>query len=703
MSCGEIRELLSAHLDGELEEADRRRVEGHLSGCKTCAGELEGLRRAAGLLRALPRETAPAALAVLIHDSLPPDDAPEPVGRISLPTPGPMPALRLRNRILTFPRAAAAVAAGLLVGMALSVAFLTPDRHRAARTPEELAGKDGNMTVAKTNRPREETSLKETDAAVKQEEIEANALADREALRRKSASESERGRRSLLAKGHEDGAKGKAAPTVAVPERPAEFRKGDASKDEKDRELAREAPAKKPLGAAVPADAAPPPAPPMATPRVLRPASPPPPPATPAPSPSTVPVKPSQPGLSTDTMKSERAPAPPAPDMAQANEAVETEPVAPKLGARGLASKAAGPAAEHPSPLKPREVETAPPVQVAQAKQIDRPPSSRIAEPPLPEARGSAAAPAPALKARGEGEGAAQTAGIAQRQVEPGSGRGGGAAEPERRPVVLTLRSADPARQAAMLDGWAYARADLRNAARGPAAGGTDAEGRDKLEEPRAAQAVERPESREGLLPITRVYDLPPADAARLLDRLAEEAKRKGLQVQIDAQGTNALYLTTVPDVTVQAAIGRLALQAQANAPALAYAAEKKAAAENRYREAANEERANRADRAGARQEAPTTADAPMRDAFARRAPTAAPSANGKAPGPAPAASAALPPAVPAGEPARQQQQPKPQTAASAGEAADLYKSAESAKASKALDAKPAPGLVRLVIRLLPQ
>lgn len=49
----EIDEL-SAYLDGELDEADRARVEQHLAGCVECPAVLEDLRRARAALRGLP-------------------------------------------------------------------------------------------------------------------------------------------------------------------------------------------------------------------------------------------------------------------------------------------------------------------------------------------------------------------------------------------------------------------------------------------------------------------------------------------------------------------------------------------------------------------------------------------------------------------------------------------------------------------------
>ena len=45
MSCEDILVLLMGYVDGELEDADRARVEEHLKVCPACARELEGYRR----------------------------------------------------------------------------------------------------------------------------------------------------------------------------------------------------------------------------------------------------------------------------------------------------------------------------------------------------------------------------------------------------------------------------------------------------------------------------------------------------------------------------------------------------------------------------------------------------------------------------------------------------------------------------------
>lgn len=59
MICAEARDQLSAYLDDVLLERDRRVLVEHMSGCAHCQRELERLRQAVDLLRALDRPHAP--------------------------------------------------------------------------------------------------------------------------------------------------------------------------------------------------------------------------------------------------------------------------------------------------------------------------------------------------------------------------------------------------------------------------------------------------------------------------------------------------------------------------------------------------------------------------------------------------------------------------------------------------------------------
>lgn len=60
MQCNNIREMLSAHLDGVLEPSDHTMVTQHLGACPACRSEWEDLRMVVELVRELPEITPPA-------------------------------------------------------------------------------------------------------------------------------------------------------------------------------------------------------------------------------------------------------------------------------------------------------------------------------------------------------------------------------------------------------------------------------------------------------------------------------------------------------------------------------------------------------------------------------------------------------------------------------------------------------------------
>lgn len=61
--CTDVEPLLSAWLDGELDEQETDQVTAHLAGCEACAGELDGLSVVAAMLGNLPVRRAAADLA----------------------------------------------------------------------------------------------------------------------------------------------------------------------------------------------------------------------------------------------------------------------------------------------------------------------------------------------------------------------------------------------------------------------------------------------------------------------------------------------------------------------------------------------------------------------------------------------------------------------------------------------------------------
>jgi anti-sigma factor RsiW len=66
MTCERIEELLSAYMEGDLSEAERREVGAHLAGCPSCAELLSLLRETRGALAAFPEiEPSPGLMARL--------------------------------------------------------------------------------------------------------------------------------------------------------------------------------------------------------------------------------------------------------------------------------------------------------------------------------------------------------------------------------------------------------------------------------------------------------------------------------------------------------------------------------------------------------------------------------------------------------------------------------------------------------------
>jgi len=57
MNCDEFVELITAHLDGTLDDATERRVVEHLAECDGCGRYLEQIRHTAGTLAELPAQS----------------------------------------------------------------------------------------------------------------------------------------------------------------------------------------------------------------------------------------------------------------------------------------------------------------------------------------------------------------------------------------------------------------------------------------------------------------------------------------------------------------------------------------------------------------------------------------------------------------------------------------------------------------------
>ena len=63
MNCDEVRDRLSEYLDGELASVERSELVSHIERCRSCASELETIRRTVELVSSLPRLSAPPELA----------------------------------------------------------------------------------------------------------------------------------------------------------------------------------------------------------------------------------------------------------------------------------------------------------------------------------------------------------------------------------------------------------------------------------------------------------------------------------------------------------------------------------------------------------------------------------------------------------------------------------------------------------------
>ena len=102
MTCGEIREQLSAFLDGELADGERQAVAAHLEGCEACRREHAALARTVELVRGLPAVAPPADLAGRVAE------------RVAEPPAERTPPFVLRRAIL-WPAVAATVALALTI------------------------------------------------------------------------------------------------------------------------------------------------------------------------------------------------------------------------------------------------------------------------------------------------------------------------------------------------------------------------------------------------------------------------------------------------------------------------------------------------------------------------------------------------------------------------------------------------------------
>jgi anti-sigma factor RsiW len=115
MTCDEARTLLHGLIDGELDRAKTREVEGHAASCQRCAAELAQFRQ----MRAAMRQesmtfAAPAALRARIE--------------VALPNPVPTRVAPSRRRLLQGFAFGAALSAAAAVGIVAVVSWTQDDR-----------------------------------------------------------------------------------------------------------------------------------------------------------------------------------------------------------------------------------------------------------------------------------------------------------------------------------------------------------------------------------------------------------------------------------------------------------------------------------------------------------------------------------------------------------------------------------------------
>jgi anti-sigma factor RsiW len=114
MSCDQIP-YLDAYLDGELPDADRRRVEQHLAACGECATELSRLRRLSAMIAGHRTPALSAAVLARIHDAVE--------------------AERPDLMILSLARRISAVAAAVVLAGSLYLTFFEAPQVTAASAP----------------------------------------------------------------------------------------------------------------------------------------------------------------------------------------------------------------------------------------------------------------------------------------------------------------------------------------------------------------------------------------------------------------------------------------------------------------------------------------------------------------------------------------------------------------------------------------
>lgn len=68
--CGEVPDLSSDYIDGDLDAASADRIKGHLEWCGPCNAFVNTLRSTVNLLRATPRSKAPDDFRAKVRERL---------------------------------------------------------------------------------------------------------------------------------------------------------------------------------------------------------------------------------------------------------------------------------------------------------------------------------------------------------------------------------------------------------------------------------------------------------------------------------------------------------------------------------------------------------------------------------------------------------------------------------------------------------
>lgn len=181
MDCRQIREELSAYIDGVLNEPLLQKVEAHLKACPGCAAEAEELREVVGMVRALGDIAPPAEFRGQVMARLRDEGAGSPAGAGETARAGAGAGLMGFIRRGQFIAAAAVLVLGIGVSMLWAKGFISLNPYdRTVKTPEKtysLAGAPKEKGAAgEVGEMKNEQKIAYLDEAVKREKALADNL-----------------------------------------------------------------------------------------------------------------------------------------------------------------------------------------------------------------------------------------------------------------------------------------------------------------------------------------------------------------------------------------------------------------------------------------------------------------------------------------------------------------------------------------------